>query len=599
MPANSALNDFIFGTLADDALRLAHARAAWSGVTHRRRACPRDPLPGQPITLALTAGPGQPRDRAWVYWTDDGSDPAGARGVASNGCVTPMAPAGEDWSLLLWGYVQRFEARLPGQPAGTVLRYRLSVAGEAGAGDEVFADDGAFHALYVDDDPPPAWACDAVVYHVFVDRFHPGRGRAWQHPPDLSGFYGGTLRGVTERLDYIADLGANVIWLSPIFPSPSHHGYDATDLFDVEPRLGSRADLKMLLHEAHQRSLRVLLDLVPNHVSSRHPCFQQAATDPASPYRDWFTFERWPDRYVTFFGVRELPQINLRQPAARQHVLDHARHWLDFGVDGFRVDYAIGPTPDFWAEFRRVTRAAKPDCWTFGEVVDPPDAQLAFEGVLDGCLDFVLLEAFRQALAFGAWDARRFAAFLDRHEAYFPSSFSRPSFLDNHDMNRFLWAAQGDQRRLRLAALCQFSLAGPPIVYYGTEAGLSQARDVRQAGFGRLEEARLPMVWEGEQDAALRDFYRRLIALRHAHPALRRGARATLAVDEHTLAYARAVGDDRVVAALNLSVNERDIALDPGAPSSILFATQDGCWAGAEAGRTLVHLPPLSGALLQ
>ncbi len=590
------MNDFIFGTLADDALRLAHARAAWSGVTHRRRACPRDPLPGQPVSLTLTVGPGQPCDRAWVYWTADGSDPAGALGVASNGCATSMTPAGEDWNLLLWDYVRRFEAILPGQPPGAVLRYRLGAAGPSGV--ETFADDGAFHALYVDDDPPPDWARDAVVYHVFVDRFNPGRGQPWNTPPHLSGFYGGTLRGVTERLDYIADLGANVVWLSPIFPSPSHHGYDATDLFDVEPRLGTRADLAVLLQEAHQRSLRVLLDLVPNHVSSQHPVFQQAASDPASPYRDWFTFERWPDRYASFFGVRELPQINLRYPSARQHMLDHARHWLDFGVDGFRVDYAIGPAPDFWADFRRVTRAAKPDCWTFGEVVDPPDAQLAFQGVLDGCLDFLLLEAFRQALAYGAWDASRFAAFLDRHEAYFPPSFSRPSFLDNHDMNRFLWAAQGDQRRLRLAALCQFSLAGPPVVYYGTEAGLSQARDVRQGGFGRPEESRLPMLWDGAQDPALRDFYRRLIALRHAHPALRRGTRAPARADAHTLAYTRTLGADRVLIALNLSGEGRDVILDRGAPSRVLIATDDGCRACAEADRTIVCLPPLSGAML-
>ncbi len=129
-------------------------------------------------------------------------------------------------------------------------------------------------------------------------------------------------------------------------------------------------------------------------------------------------------------------------------MLDAARYWLEFGVDGFRVDYAIGPAADFWAEFRMITRQTKPDCWTFGEIVDPSDVQMTFAGQLDGALDFILLEGLRQAIAFGRWNGFQLASFLERHQIYFPEDFSRPSFLDNHDMNRFLWAAAGDQRRL-------------------------------------------------------------------------------------------------------------------------------------------------------
>ncbi|MFN3742663.1 MAG: alpha-amylase family glycosyl hydrolase [Anaerolineales bacterium] len=590
------MDDFIFGTLATEEARLNHVRAQRAGVTHYHARIPRHPRPGQPITLELSVGPAYPCRQAWVYWTNDGSDPEGEQGKAIRGHVTPMEGAAVEWDTLLWGYVRRFRAVIPAQPSETVLRYRLAVSTDEGR--EVLADQGAFYACYIADDSPPAWAQDAIVYHIFVDRFSPADGDGWRKPARPSGFYGGTLRGVTEKMDYLAQLGVNALWLSPIFPSPTHHGYDATDYFEIEPRLGSKADLRALLDAAHARGIRVLLDFVPNHCSHLHPAFQQAIADPHSPYRDWFTFHSWPKDYRTFFGVRSMPQINLRHPAARQHILDAAVYWLEFGVDGYRLDYASGPTPDFWADFRRATRKARSDCWTFGEVVDPPDFQLAFEGLLDGCLDFLLLEAFRQAFAFARWNAAQFASFLDRHEAFFPPMFSRPSFLDNHDMNRFLWAAQGDRRRLKLAALCQFTLAGTPIIYYGTEVGLSQKRDVRQGRRGVPEEARLPMLWGEAQDTDLLSFYRQLIALRRREAALRRGARQTLYADADLLAYARSLEGETVLVGMNMGQEPRRLTL-PGRWGSLAFASDPACKVSIHGESTQVDLPPLSGIILK
>lgn len=593
------MDDFIFGTLATDEKRLAYLRAAWEGVTHRQSREPRAPLPGQAFRLTLTTGPAYSGERAWVYWTTDGSDPAGEHGVATNGFAAPMTLTSAEWNVLVWDYIRHFEVTVPGQPDGTVLRYRLSA--ESPLAGEVFADGGSYYACYIVDalthGHPPEWAQDAVVYHIFVDRFFPGSGREWAQPVDPTGFYGGTLRGVLEKMDYLSELGVSVLYLSPLFPSPSHHGYDSTELFEVEPRLGTKADLRALLDETHRRGMHAILDFVPNHISNQHPLFIQAASDPLSPYHDWFTFGHWPDRYETFFGVRTLPQFNLRYPPARNYMLDVARYWLEFGVDGYRVDYAIGPSPDFWADFRRVALSTNPNCWTFGEVVDPPDVQRAFEGGLDGCLDFILLEALRQSFAFGRWSPVRLAAFLNRHEAYFPSTFSRPSFLDNHDMNRFLWAANGDVRRLKLAALCQFSLVGPPIIYYGTEVGLSQERDVRQADFGRPHESRLPMLWGSQQKTMLFDYYQHLIALRRAHPALRRGAREVLFADSSALAFTRGEDSDQVATALNLSTDP--VAVRLLRPfGQVLLATSPDCSSQSTTGETLITLPPLGGLML-
>jgi cyclomaltodextrinase len=585
------MKDFIFGTLATEQLRLKHVRTRRAGVSHYQARTPRDPLPGQEIRLDLSVGPNYPFEQAWIYWTDDGSDPVGKHGVANIGYCVAMEKVSAEWDTNFWGYFRHFRGAIPGQQAGSVIRYYLS-AGDNKDG-EIAADNGNIYGFFVDDDPSPGWCQEAIIYEIFVDRFFPGKGKNWEKPSTPAGFYGGTIRGITEKLGYLDELGVNVLWLTPIFPSPSHHGYDATDLFEIEPRLGNKADLRQLLDESHQRGIRILLDLATNHVSNLHPTFQSAITNKKSPYSNWYTFMHWPDKYQTFFGVPELPQLNLREPEARKHVLDAAAFWLDFGVDGYRVDYAIGPSPDFWADFRQVTRKTNPQCWTFGEVVEPPDSQLAFQGGLDGCLDFNLLEAFRIAFAFREWKADQFSSFLTRHEDYFPDSFSRPSFLDNHDMNRFLWAAGGDLRLLRLVALCQFTLSGTPVIYYGTEVGLSQERDVRQDGRGLPEESRLPMRWGNEQDIDLFDYFRKLIALRKSYVEFRHGKVNVVQVDKNVLVYRKGLSQ-RLLILFNLSEEVQRINVNDK-NSTVLFSTGDDAIISQGQG---IELSPISGSIV-
>ena len=590
------MEDFIFGTLATDALRLAHARRLRGGITHHYARSPYAPKPGQAVQVELTLGPAQACEAAWLYWAAGGGDPQGAGGVAVTGQAVAMQKVEAEWDVVEWGYLQHYRAAIPAQPEGTLVRYFLTA--RMAGGEEIAADGGKYYAYYVTGLGLPEWARDAVVYQVMPDRFFPGTGKSWEQPAYPSGFYGGTLRGITEKLDYIAALGANVIWMTPIFPSPSPHGYDATDLFSVEPRYGSKEDLRLLLDEAHARGLRVLLDFVPNHWSDRHPSFQNAITDPSSPQRSWYNFKHWPDDYESFFGVKELPQVNLRNPGARQHMLDAAAYWLEFGVDGYRLDYAVGPTPDFWADFRRVCATVKPDAWTFGEIVEPPDSQRNFYGLLNGALDFMLLEALRQTFAFKRWNAHQFSAFLERHEAYFPRDFSRPSFLDNHDMNRYLWAVGGDIDSLKMAALCQFTLAGPPVIYYGTEAGLSQERDVRQGGLGLPEESRLPMPWGDQQDGELLAFYRRLVDLRRSEPALRRGSRQSFPCGDKVVAYRRDTPDQSLAVVINLSEDAQQLEI-PGRWVNLLLASRAGAVIKPDNTATEIEIPGRSGLVMR
>jgi glycosidase len=253
--------------------------------------------------------------------------------------------------------------------------------------------------------------------------------------------------------------------------------------------------------------------MVCNHISDQHPIFQEALTHPHSPYRDWFTFDDSAVGYRSFFGTRTMPQINTEHPAARQWLIDIARYWLrDFDVDGYRLDYANGPGPGFWSDFRAACRAEKPDCFCFGEIVDQPSALLPYIGRLDGCLDFHMGEAIRKTYAYGVWSEADFERFLVRHDDYFSreGDFIRPTFIDNHDMDRFLFAARGDQKALRRAAAAQMRLPGPPIIYYGTEVGLNQ-RWSKEDGFG-LEVSREPMIWGSGQDRDLLSYYQSLIA---------------------------------------------------------------------------------------
>lgn len=586
--------DFIFGTMATDTLRLAAIQAEGRGVHHGNRIVPADPEPGQVVTLTVSVGTEVSADAVHAFYTLDGSLPT------SDGASIALERGDTVWDTLLWGYRQEWQGTLPAQPTGTQVRYRIVATGRNGA--QVWADpdpltgESTTFAYHVDQERVPTWIADAVIYHIFVDRFNPGQGRAWNDVSTLNDIWGGTLRGIIEQLPYLESLGVTCLWLSPVFPSPTHHGYDATDYLHVEPRLGSDDDLRELFAAAHSRGMRVLLDYVANHISHQHPAFLRATADPVAAERSWFTFERWPDAYRSFFGVETMPQINNEDPAAREYIIGSAKYWLEQGADGFRLDYANGPSHGFWTEFRAATRAVNPQSFTVGEIVETAELQRSYQGRLDGVLDFLLLQHMRGFFAFDTLSTSAFDSFLRRHLAYFPADFSLPSFLDNHDMNRFLWVCGGDIRRLKLAALCQFTLPHAPIIYYGTEVGLSQRHDLEYPdGSRKMEESRMPMLWGAEQDRQLLQFYTELIALRRTPPDGQqhawRAERRTLALHDDGL-YVVAIGE-RTIVALNRSAELQRVEL----PRAAAIALRTDAAVQIEANELL--LPPLTGALLR
>lgn len=388
----------------------------------------------------------------------------------------------------------------------------------------------------------PHWIRTAVIYHIFVDRFAGAMRTEDSFKPV---YLGGTIRGIIDKLPYIEELGADVIWLSPFFKGDAFHGYQTTDLYAVDEHFGTEQDIKELLDKAHKRGLKVICDFVPNHVSWKHPFFVDAKRNKNSEYADWFIFDRWPKRYRSFLGVKTLPKLNLDHQPAMDHLLGAARKWLRLGFDGFRLDHIIGLSNQNVRDFIGPLRQEFPDRIFIGEawftgcklsqvktIRVPHRWRLwllwkfristneilyrNYTGLLDGILDFEaaeLLERYANARTERA--KNRAKSRLLAREKHYGRRLLRAAFLDNHDMDRFLFRCDNDIERLQAAARLQFSLKQPVIIYYGTEVGMTQRRSKEdRKEFGDIY-CRQPMEWDpAKQNLSLLEFYKALIRKR-------------------------------------------------------------------------------------
>jgi alpha-amylase len=477
----------------------------------------------------------------------------------------------------------------------------------------------------------PEWRRNGVCYQVFVRSFYDGSGDGV-----------GDLRGLIERLDYIndgdpstrRDLGASCIWLLPISPSPTYHGYDVTNYYGVNPDYGTIEDFRRLVAEADRRGIRIVVDLVLNHSSSEHPFFRSAALDPASPYRDWYrwsptdpqergpwgqeVWHRSPLRDEYYFGMfwGGMPDLNLANPALLEEAERISRFWLEeMGVAGFRLDavshfFEDGPVMkhaprnhpwlrDFQAALRRI----KPDVYTVGEVWDANEALLPYlPGQLDAYFSFEISDAIVDAARTG--DGTRLLSVVERAQRDFPRG-SLATFLRNHDQTRTMTEVGGDARRARLAASLLLTLPGLPYVYYGEEIGMTgdkpdpRLRTPMHWSLGPRVGFSTGVPWEPLQPdsltanvevqnadpASLLNHYRELIHLRTATRALGDGDFVPLETGHPDLiAYLRRAGEDRVLVVANLS-DRRRAAPALRAPGTELAAGRRALRARLAGGR--------------
>ena len=503
--------DYIFGELDQPQNAAFWLKKRLSGIHHYSEKTPDAPVPEKPVVIKVTTDTGQVYDEIFIWFTTDEWQHSKKASFEKHRLV---------WNSITWSYIQEWQIILPPQLEGVMLRYKIG-AKIPGSDKIIYADnqsqsfkEATHYSIWFGIENNPVWAKQATVYQVFVDRFNPGKRKEWIQTSDIRKHYGGTLAGVTEKLTFIKDMGFSAIWLSPIFDSPSHHGYDISDYFKINPRFGTLHDFKELLDEAHRLDMRVILDFVANHCSHNHPFFEDAVQNPDSAYNDWFVWTKWPE-YESFFNAGTMPKFNLAYGSpAKDYLLDAARFWLEMGIDGYRLDYAYGPEHDFWVDFRRVCSMINPDVWTFGELVQPADIQASYADALGGSLDFLLAQAMRATFGSETWELSKFAGFMNSHFKYFPEGHSLQGFVDNHDMDRFYTIAEDDQQRLKLALLLLYVLPGPPIIYYGTEVPLSQRHLLHDGGGLGFDEARLEMDWQRVTQSDLPGYLRQLADIR-------------------------------------------------------------------------------------
>ena len=446
------------------------------------------------------------------------------------------------------------------------------------------------------------WWNDSIFYELFVRSFF-----------DSNGDGIGDFNGIIEKLDYLndgnpettSDLGITGLWLMPIFPSPSYHGYDVTDYYNVNPEYGSLEDFKNLLQVAHQRGIRIIMDLVINHTSIDHPWFQEAL-DPNSARRDWYIWsptspgyngpwgeQVWykvGDAYYYAVFAQGMPDLNLKNPDVAAEINNVAKFWLDLGVDGFRLDAAkhlieegqvqenTASTHKFWQQFRTAYKAVNPNAMTVGEVWSSTEEVSRYlEGnELDLAFDFDLAGAIIDGV--GSSNPYKTRISLQNAASAF-ENLEYGSFLSNHDQNRVMNRFLSKEDKARLAAAVLLTTPGVPFLYYGEEIGMSGAKPD--------ENIRSPFQWNAEKNAgfttaalpwrlvnadypdrnvslmtgdpnSLLSWYRTLINLRNQHAALRIGAYLEIEVEQsNVLAFLRASQDEDVLVVLNF--NEKPV----------------------------------------
>lgn len=450
--------------------------------------------------------------------------------------------------------------------------------------------------------PVPEDVQGRVFYQIFPDRFHQvghcdcsGKLEPyWVHDdltempvfrPNEQGevlnndFYGGNLSGITEKLPYLKELGVEGLYLNPIFMAFSSHRYDTADYKRIDPMLGTEEDFKTLCDTAHSLGMKVILDGVFSHTGSNSVYFDKngvfgggAVSDPQSPYRKWFDFKHYPDKYTCWWDFDTLPCVNKMEPGFMDYVFGAddsvLAKWLKLGADGFRLD-VVDELPDgFLMALRRRLRQLKPDAMLIGEVWEDASNKIAYgfrrRYFTHAQLDSVMNYPWRKAiLGFvrGDDDGRGLRQVLLTIAENYPAPVlnSNLNLLSSHDVPRAITAlidptdAEREElarrlsamtpeqlklgkERFKLASFLQFTLPGCPCVYYGDEAGMTGYRDP----FNRQY-----YPW-GREDADLQSHIRTLARLRNGSQAMKRGDLQILQAGNGSITFRRTLNGERL-----------------------------------------------------
>ncbi|OBF73918.1 alpha-amylase [Mycobacterium sp. 852002-51613_SCH5001154] len=394
----------------------------------------------------------------------------------------------------------------------------------------------------------PAWVEHAIWWQVYPLGFV---GAFPSSEPPQPGEH--RLRRLVDWFDHAIALGASGVALGPIFASRTH-GYDTTDHYRIDPRLGDDADFDHLVAEARRRGLRILLDGVFNHVGVDFPRYQEAPNDGAAAR--WFRGR--PGRFHTFEGHSELITLNHDNPEVIDYTADVMAHWLERGADGWRLDAAYTVPERFWASTLPRVRKRFPEAWFVGELIHGDYAAVVRAATFDSATQYELWKAIWSSLNDGNFFELDWA--LQRH-GEFLAGFVPLTFIGNHDVTRI--ASQLDNpRHVAHALVLLLTVGGVPSVYAGDELGFRGVKEERYGGDDavRPEFASPPLELDafGAEIWALHQF---LVGLRRRHPWLHRASTTALRLENRHYLYETRSGDDALLVALNIDDEPMRVAL--------------------------------------
>ncbi len=421
-------------------------------------------------------------------------------------------------------------------------------------------------------------------YEIFVYSFY-----------DSDGDRIGDFNGLTQKLDYVKDMGFGGIWLMPIHPSPSYHKYDVTDYYAIDPAYGTLEDFQAMLARAKELNIKIILDLVVNHTSNLHPWFQSAKADVDSPYRDYYNFSLTPQAgynalpsgwYYESRFVTSMPDLNLDNPAVRDEIEAIMRYWLDMGVDGFRLDavtsYYTGnrfKNVEFLSWLQETADAIKPDCFIVGEAWE--DLYTIAEYYKSGMDSFFLFPTSQGggyiAKILGADVNEKGTSFgnvVSLLERNFPDVLMTP-FLGNHDTQRIASAlGYNTATNIKMAAGLLSMLKGSIFVYYGDEIGMTGTGNDPNKRIGIFWDKKMtitacppgtttadypfPSVEKQQADAlSILSYYKQAMALRNQHPEIARGVATVLeSGDKDVCILQKDYDGSSILLAINLSIDD-------------------------------------------
>ena len=438
----------------------------------------------------------------------------------------------------------------------------------------------------------PQWAANKVVYQIFPSRFaasQPVDKELWYKAPithmdDLHG----NLRGIMEHLDYIENLGIDILYMTPIFKSNSCHKYDTIDYYQIDPSFGTTEDLRELVQKAHERGMKVVLDAVYNHTGRDFFAFQDILEKgEKSRYLDWYFIDELPPKdemgeipnFKCFGYYGGMPKLNLKNPEVEKYITDVACYWIkECDIDGWRMDVGDEISHFFWKNFRKAIKAVKKDMLIIGEIW-----HYAGDFLEGDEWDTVMNYPFYLNMIDLLADTRINVSQFVQNLGYLKGRLNKKCYplmwnlIDSHDTARFLHLCNDNKKKQHLAAAFQLLLPGMPMVYYGDEFAMPGAND---------PDCRRGMYWDEEyQDKEMFQWYKKLLQIRKTHTCVVDGELIEISArdEEETIVMIRKNGEETIAMIFNCSTEMKEFNEYAQKYNLIIDSVFDGKVEGLDA----------------